>query len=96
MLFVWDLNSLEAVARLPNHSDEINSVAFSRDGSRLASASVDGTVRIWDVETWTEITALSGFTGRVNSIVFSSDGSQLIGGLSDGTIKIWQGGVRQK
>jgi WD40 repeat protein/serine/threonine protein kinase len=94
MLFIWDIERREPIARLPNHTDEINSVAFTPDGTRLVSASVDGTLRVWDVETWMEITTLSGFTGRVNSIAFHPDGLSLVGGLSDGTIKVWRGATR--
>ena len=38
-----------ATATLKGHTDVVNSVSFSPDGKRLASASHDQTVKVWDV-----------------------------------------------
>ncbi len=54
-----------------------SSVAFSPDGKRLASASVDETVKVWDAATGQETLTLKGHTGRVISVAFSPDGKRL-------------------
>jgi WD40 repeat protein len=64
-------------------------VAFSPDGQRLASASVDQTVKIWDSATGKELFALKGHAGGVERIAFSPDGQRLASGSVDQTVRIW-------
>jgi WD40 repeat protein len=65
------------------------SVAFSHDGTRLASGSNDGTVRLWDVRTGKATFTLQGHTDAVWSVAFSPDGSRLDSASWDKTIRIW-------
>ncbi len=46
---LWDALSAEEIGCLEGHLGGVNSLAFTSDGSRLASASEDTTVLIWDV-----------------------------------------------
>jgi WD40 repeat protein len=65
------------------------SVAFSPDGSLLASASQDGVARLWDPYTGELVRRLSGHEAAVNFLAFSPDGTMLITGSDDGTGRIW-------
>src|SRR5262249_32290713 len=49
-VWLWDLATGEAVARLQGHTNYVWSLAFSPDGATLASRSGAFTVRLWDTE----------------------------------------------
>jgi WD40 repeat protein len=74
---------------LEGHSSQVNSVAFSHDSMRLASASDDSTVRIWDASSGACLQTLEGHSSQVNSVAFSHDSMQLASASSDSTVRIW-------
>ncbi|MCE2884891.1 MAG: protein kinase [Planctomycetaceae bacterium] len=47
MIRVWDSADGEPLLSLTGHGDSIHDIEFSGDGSTLATASIDGTVRLW-------------------------------------------------
>ena len=48
---MWDAKDDKIPPRIfKGHTSNILSVSYAPDGTRLASGSTDGTIRIWDVE----------------------------------------------
>ena len=70
-------------------STNVNSVAFSPDSARLASASFDKTVKIWDASSGKCLQTFKGHSRRVYSVAFSPDSARLASASSDKTVKIW-------
>src|SRR5262249_44157690 len=64
-------------------------VAVSPDGTRIASASYDGTVRLWDARTGHGLRVLTGHAGMVLVVAFSPDGRLLASAGFDGTVRLW-------
>jgi WD40 repeat protein len=75
---------------LEGRSDYVNSVAFSHDSMRLASASHDRTVRIWDASSGACLQTLEGHSSYVSSVAFSHDSMRLASASHDRTIRIWE------
>jgi WD40 repeat protein len=81
---------MPSVSRSRDIPAHVNSVAFSPDGSRIVSGSLDNTIRLWDAETGDAIgKPLEGHSSSVNSVAFSPDGSRIVSGSSDNTIRLW-------
>ena len=61
------------------------SASFSPDGSRIVTASWDGTAKVWDAESGAELLTLKGHAAQVTSASFSPDGSRIVTGSVDNT-----------
>jgi len=85
---VWDLRHPgTAPLLLEGHRSGVELVAFSPDGTHLASGSRDNTVRVWDLRNPAAVPVVLNHQSVVNSVAFSPDGAHLASGTSD--VRIW-------
>ena len=87
---IWNAATRTYIAGLSHTS--VSSVAFSPDGTTLASGSRNYDIRLWDVETGNETATLE--RGGVSSLSFSPDGNTLASGSGDQTIDLWDVATR--
>ena len=64
----------------------VSCVAFSPDGSTLASGGSGTTIGLWDVA---QERGFEGHTGWVTDVAFSPDGATLVSGSDDAAIRLW-------
>jgi len=89
---------------LIGHRDQVTSVSWSPDGTRLATGSKDGTAKVWEAASGRELLTLKGHAGEVGavsgsandpryamSVSWSPDGTRLATGSWDSTAaKVWE------
>ena len=65
-------------------------MAFSPDGTRVLTGSVDQTARLWETSTGRLLSTLQGHTDWVRSMAFSPDGTRVLTGSRDQTARLWE------
>jgi|GEM_PF-462214 len=74
---IWDANTGREIRTLFGHTANVVSVAYSRDGKRIAASASDGSIRVWDVTTGGETVVLRQLR-HATALAFSPDGDQLM------------------
>ena len=96
---LWDTITGEQLFTLSGHAEigerdfaeeYVLALAFSPDGTQLASGGADTTVRLWNTTSNDEPTLLhQHHEGWVNVLAFSPDGKMLASGSTDKTVLLW-------
>jgi WD40 repeat protein len=97
---VYDIDSATATSparlalNIPAHQNFVNGLFYSLDGTRLISASGDGTSKVWDAVTGQALFTLLGNAGPVTSTAHTSDGEQLFTAHANGQVRVWDLSVK--
>ncbi|PCD34690.1 hypothetical protein AU210_007287 [Fusarium oxysporum f. sp. radicis-cucumerinum] len=88
---IWNIATGRCEQTLKGHSEPIDSVACSSDGKRLATGSLDCTVKVWHPSVTGEWICERTLDHKdiVKAVLFSPDGRMLISASLDHCIRIW-------
>ncbi|CAJ0581173.1 unnamed protein product, partial [Mesorhabditis spiculigera] len=87
---IWDCDTGLQTAYLRGHQQGVIALAYSHNGERLASASIDATVKLWDgVMPELPIFTLQGHDHTVSGVAFMPDDKHLVSSSRDGSIRLW-------
>jgi serine/threonine protein kinase len=67
----------------------VNSIAFSPDGTTLATGDSNGNAYLWSADTGRQIAVLGGSGAKVFAVAFSPDGAIVAAGFGDGSTSLW-------
>ena len=74
---------------LTGHDKSVASVKFSPDGTLLASASADKTVKVWNVSDGELVVTLVGHEKGCSDCAWTSDGRYLVSASDDKNLHLW-------
>jgi len=83
---VWDVDASHEIYTLAGDAGDAFSVTFSPDGQHLATAGMDGMLRIWDATDGSELLAISLSSTSLGDVVFFPDGDRVVAGSVDGSL----------
>jgi RNA polymerase sigma factor (sigma-70 family) len=85
---LFDMTTRKQVGKLVGHTRAVAKVAFAPGDKLIATASIDGAVRLWDSKSFKPLRVLSHPSG-VKGLMFSPDGAVLATGCFDRCIRLW-------
>jgi WD40 repeat protein/tRNA A-37 threonylcarbamoyl transferase component Bud32 len=94
VLRLQDARGHETAIRL--HNSAVFGVAFSPDGTQLATASGDATVKVWQTANGKELHTLRGHKDGVGCVAFSPSGKVIASGGIDHMVRLWSATTGQE
>ena len=86
---LWNATTGDLLATLKGHRNVVYRIAFSEDGTLLATGSLDASVRVWDTATRDLKLVLKGHTDTILDIAFAQRHQLLATSSADRTARLW-------
>jgi WD40 repeat protein len=83
---IWNWERAETVDTIETWAV---SMAFSPDGTRIATGHPRGFAEIWDIRSGERLMTLAGHTGLIADLAYSPDGSRIATASMDSTVRLW-------
>jgi WD40 repeat protein/serine/threonine protein kinase len=89
--YYWNRLCHSSLLDLKGHTGPVNSVAYSSDGSRIASGGHDQSLRVWDAVTGQELLSLKGHSAHISKVAYGANGARIASASDDGLVILWDG-----
>ncbi|MBT3200376.1 MAG: WD40 repeat domain-containing protein, partial [Phycisphaerales bacterium] len=89
MVHIWDLTEKVRTFTIPADSERLRGMAFSADGSKIATCGEDRTVKVWLTSTGKPIHGLRKHESDVFQVAFSPDGTKLASVDERYNLSVW-------
>ncbi|GAH46891.1 unnamed protein product, partial [marine sediment metagenome] len=85
-VLLWQGDTLHI---LSGHTNSVSFATWNSEGTRILSASYDGTARVWDAENGKELICLTGHTAAVYHAAWNRAETRIVTASWDSTARIW-------
>ena len=81
--------SLWPRGKIKAHNHELAALGLNSDSSLIASATVNGEIKVWSIKSRELLETYNGVVGRINDVAFNESGRYIAVGYNDGVIKVF-------